>query len=169
MYEMYFREAAILDRHDDQIATAALQWLHREEPSMVDIIARAFQDVKARFRYRKEVRRNRIIRTEYQLHRPRHRHGRLSYIEELNFESCVGLEHPMGACTEDEEEKQMKEFQKDAQRKLSHMEMHLRTRPGDGERFLSAAWKKQLTDVPRYMRGEFEARHAMQWLGRQRM
>jgi hypothetical protein len=167
MFEMYFLEAAILDRHDDEIATAALQWLHREESSMASIVARACRDNKARYEYRKEVRRARNKRRGYELHC--FGNGCKSDREDLILEACIWLEKPKGACTEDKEEKQMKEFQKNAQRKLSRMEMHLNSRPGDGERFLSAAWKQKLVDVPHNKRGEFEARYAMQWLGRQRM
>lgn len=167
MFEMFYREAAILDRHDDEIATAALQWLHREEPSMADIVARACRDKQARREFRIEVRRDRNKRRGYELHC--YRNGRIDHVEHMIDTACMLLEQPAGACTEDKEEKQMKEFQKAAQSKLSLLEMQLKSRPGDGERFLSAAWKQKLADVPHSMRGEFEARYAGQWLGRQRM
>jgi hypothetical protein len=169
MLETFFRETAILDRFDDEIATESLQWLSREKPSMVKVIVRAREDQELRWLHKKEVRRNRIDRRDNEIHRQCT--GDIdSDVEHMILQAAHQLESPKGAYREDEEEKEIKEYQRVAERKLADVDrVDARFPPGNEERALSKLWREQMVDVPREMRRGFEALYAVQWLGRQRM
>ena len=171
MLDLFFREATLLDSRDDEIATEALQWLEREKPSIARVVARAREDHRARQKYKEEVRRDRIKRQELDIHCRRQSGLFDTGVEYMILHASDALESPEDASTENREEMRMKEFQSEAERKLSHMYeiLPLNRHLGDKEEALLAMWENQLVDATREERGTIEARYAMQWLGRQRI
>jgi hypothetical protein len=172
MFEMYFREAAILDRRYHDIATGALQWLDREKPSMARVILRTWEDEKARMEWRKEVRRNRIKRRDAEIHPASHSAPFDTEIESKILEGFQELESSKDVDpTEDEEEKQTRSLQAEAGRGLSTIQSMMRSdaRPGDEEKYLSLWWEDHLSSMPRKERGVYSKEYAVRWLGRQRM
>jgi hypothetical protein len=48
MLELYYREAATLDRRNRQIAAEAMRWLKEDDRSIADTLLRAWNDRAAR-------------------------------------------------------------------------------------------------------------------------
>lgn len=148
MFEMWFREAAILNRLYQDIATDSLQWLDREKPSMARVMLRTWADNDARMVCRKEVRRNRINRRDNEIHHS-HLHGG-SFDPEIGkriLEGFQELEVPKYVDpTEDEEENRIRKVQAAADRGLANIQgcMHFDAIPGDEERYLLLWWEGQL-------------------------
>jgi hypothetical protein len=173
MLEMWFREAAILDRRYHDIATDSLQWLNREKPSMARVMLRTWDDDDARTECRKEVRRNRIRKRDNEIHHGRSHSGSFdSEVEKRILEGFQELEVPKDVDpTEDEEEDQMRKVQAAAERGLANIQgcMQSDAIPGDAERYLSLWWEGQLNNMPGEERGAYSEKYARRWLGRQRM
>jgi hypothetical protein len=60
MLTAFYREAAVLKRHGDQIATKAIQWYREEKRSLASVVQRALEDRTALWNYRKKVRDERV-------------------------------------------------------------------------------------------------------------
>lgn len=60
MLTAFYREAAVLKRHGDQLATKAIQWFREEKRSLASVVRRASEDRTAAWNYRKKVRDARV-------------------------------------------------------------------------------------------------------------
>jgi hypothetical protein len=171
MFEMFFHEAAVLSRSDNDIATEALQWLDREKPSMASVILRAWGYYEARRERRKQVRRNLIKRRNNEIHPGRHIGSFDTEFESKVLQGFQELESPKVDPTEDKEEEEMKKFQRGVERGLANAKgcMHSNARKGAEKRYLALWWEGHLRDVPRKERESYSERYAMLWLGRQRL
>jgi hypothetical protein len=164
MLEMFFREAAVLGRCDEDIATEALQWLDREKPSMARVMLRAWNDHDARRERRKEVRRDRIKRRDNEIHPGRHTGSFDTEFERKVLQGFQELESPKIDPTEDKEEEEMKKEQRGAERELENVQgcMHSDALEGDEERYLALWWEGQLRNLPRKERESYSERYAKQ-------
>lgn len=60
MIELFYREVAVLDKSDRELAKEATGWLDQEKPDFAAVLHRALEDLDAWRDHHKKVRRNRI-------------------------------------------------------------------------------------------------------------
>jgi len=116
MLELFFREAAVLEKYDRRLATEAMDWLNDEDRSMSAVFVRTWKDRNARKQHRMGLRRERIK----DWYRKMHNHDQRfeEYLEDVTLEAFRRLEWPerrTRPCTEDaDEEKMMMELRYEA-------------------------------------------------------
>jgi hypothetical protein len=154
---------------------------------MASVMERTSEDAEARSLHKKDVRRKRIMRRDSKIHWHQHRIMNQGYeihhhqhdgrfdedIEDMILDASHELELPRGACAETKEEKPMKRFEREAERKFAIMykecvRSEFYQNREETERRISSEWKTQMASVPRGKRGALKARYVRCWLGRKR-
>jgi hypothetical protein len=146
MLELFFREAAILGRHDCLLATEAMQWLKEEDRSMTAVLLRTWKDRAAREQHRMDLRQFRIQNWFRDVHNHAHNGTFDEHFEDMALRAFRNLEWPepcIRLCAEDREEVRLEESQWEAYNMLRRMEIVTEDRKfphGYGE-YLDADWE----------------------------
>jgi hypothetical protein len=183
MLEAFFREAAVISKRNDEIAREAIQWFQEGKRSIASVVLRALHDRQALWRYRKEVRRDRVRR--WHLHDYTAETGR--NFDRADWDDFVevvdrGLK-TLHRLAEDNEEEQMWDIQSGYEEALwevqrsSRREKKAREPSFEGsldivedEQLVSSVWRREFprNETPEE-RGAYGKNCIVQWLGRGRI
>jgi hypothetical protein len=109
MLELFYREAAALDRHDSRLAAEAMEWLDAEDRSIADVLVRTWKDRAARESRRMMLRCKRIKDWYCNVHNHKHSGRFDTCYEDMALRGFQGLEWPekrIRPCAEDSDEKE---------------------------------------------------------------
>jgi hypothetical protein len=170
--DLFYREIAILDKHDGEIAKKSTQWLIREKPGFSDVLQRALKDRRARWDHQKKVRRNRIKRQYREIH-GNDRCGFVNTADSNRLENRIREGVYDFASAEGKEELQMRDNHERAMHDLILMAEADRDNflppPGEKPRLLFELWEAYIDNLQVKRRSALEALRARQWLGRHMM
>jgi len=166
MLERFFREAAILDKHDCALAAEAMQWLKEEDRSMTAVLLRTWKDRAAREQCRMGLRQFRIKKWYRDLHNHEHSGIFDADYEDMTLVVLRCLEWPKSSLlpllgedirSEDKEEARFKASRWEANNMLRRMEIITETRgashgygdylDGDWETLSAKAWAAETYDA----------------------
>jgi hypothetical protein len=183
MLDAFYREAAVLSRRDDELATKSMQWLGEDKRSNASIFLRASEDVDALWAYRKEVRRDRMKRWHHHDHNAEEtdRFDREDW-DDFEEEVLGGLRF-LHHLAEDNAEEQMWESQASFDRNFEPLMLWSwkkkeimgpayvgRLDYAKDEQHVSSVWAREfLWDKTPEEREDCEARCMARWLGRGRI
>ena len=152
MLELFFREAAVLDRHDSRLATEAMEWLDEEERSIAAVLVRTWKDQAARESHRMEVRRERIKDWYRTVHDHKHSGRWDKHHEEMPLGAFRGLEWPekcIRPCAEDTGEKETMRLRHEAYDALRLMDwiVHDRKVPAWNGPEIASYWETLANNI----------------------
>jgi hypothetical protein len=125
MLELFYREAAALDRHDSRLATEAMEWLNAEDRSMATVLARTWKDRAAREGRRMMLRCERIKDWYRNVHCHKHSGRFDTCYEDMALRAFQSLEWPekrIRPCAEDSDEKERMKLRYQAYNALGLMD-----------------------------------------------
>ena len=172
MLGLFYREIAILEKRDGEIAKESTQWLIQEKPGFSDVLQRALKDRRARWNHQKKVRRSRIERQYREVH-GNNRCGFVNTADSKRLEKRIREGVYDFACAEGKEELQMRDNHERAMHDLILMaeadKDKFLTLLGERPRLLFQLWEASIDDLQVERRSALEALRARQWLGRHMM
>ena len=172
MLGLFYREIAILEKRDGEIAKESTQWLIQEKPGFSDVLQRALNDRRARWNHQKKVRRSRIERQYREVH-GNNRCGFVNTADSKRLEKRIREGVYDFACAEGKEELQMRDNHERAMHDLTLMaeadKDKFLTLLGERPRLLFQLWEASIDDLQVERRSALEALRARQWLGRHGM
>jgi hypothetical protein len=125
MLELFYREAAALDRHDGRLAAEAIGWLNTEDRSIAAVLVRTWKDRVARESRRMMLRCERIKDWYRNVHNHKHSGRFDTFYEYMALRAFQGLEWPekrTRPCAEDSDERERMKLRYQAYNALGLMD-----------------------------------------------
>jgi hypothetical protein len=171
MLELFYREVAVLDKRDGELAEEATEWLDQKKPDFAAVLHRALEDLDARRDHHKEIRRNRIEKQYREIH-GQNRCGFIYTADGRRLENRLLRRFHNVRCAEDEEQAQIKKDQEKAMydlREMDHVNKRPPSRPRGKEPLgLLMLCKRYINEKQVEGGSALEAVRARHWLGRHR-
>lgn len=126
MLELFYREAAALDRHDGRLAAEALEWLNAEDRSIAAVLVRTWKDRAARESRRMMLRCERITDRYRNVHNHKYSGRFHTRYDNMALRAFQGLEVPekrIRPCAEDGDEKERMRLRYQADNALGLMDL----------------------------------------------
>jgi hypothetical protein len=153
MLELFYREAAVLDRHDSLLATEAMKWLNEEDRSIAAVLVRTWKDRAARESRRMGLRRERIKDWYRNVHNHKHSGRFDATFEDMASRAFRNLEWPgrciRPPCAEDEDEKKTMKLRYEAYNALRIMDniVYRQKVPKWNAREIAGYWETLATGI----------------------